>query len=151
MSEPDGRGDADAALAAHGAALAEALLEALPAWSARGVAAHRPDLAAAGAEAGRQAAAALAPRLRALLAADVDAQRTNPLAVVREAVAWPTAVLRDAGAAPVDRDDHDREHFPDDVYALTPMTFTDLDESLQEPGILWGAHKARAHLLRHRS
>src|SRR5436190_130522 len=39
--------------------------------------------------------------LRDLLAQDVDAQRGNPLAVVRRAVVWPTAVLRAAGVPPV--------------------------------------------------
>lgn len=141
----------DAALAEQGAVLADAVLAALPGWAERVVAAHRPALAGAGAAAGQAAADALGPRLRSLLAADVDEQRVNPLAIVREAVAWPTAVLREAGVEPVDRDDHDRAHFPDDDYALTPMTFGDLDESVQDAGILWGALKARAHLRRHRS
>jgi hypothetical protein len=138
------------ALAEHGAALAEGILDALPGWSARGVARFRPDLAEAGEVAGREAAAELGPRLRALLAADVDEQRANPLAVARAAVAWPTAVLRDAAVPPVHRDDHQRAHFPDDDYDLTPMTFADLDPALQEPGIIWGAIKARTHLLRHK-
>lgn len=141
----------DAALAEQGAALADAVLAALPRWGERVVAAHRPALAGAGTDAGRAAAEALGPRLRTLLAADVDEQRVNPLAIVREAVAWPTTVLRDAGVSPVERDDHDRDHFPDDDYALTPMTFGDLDESVQDAGILWGALKARAHLRRHRA
>jgi hypothetical protein len=110
----------------------------------------RPDLADAGQAAGREAAAELGPRLRALLAADVDEQRANPLAVARAAVTWPTEVLRAAGEPPVRRDDHQRTHFPDDDYDLTPMTFADLDPSLHEPGILWGAIKARTHLLRHK-
>jgi hypothetical protein len=143
------RREADEALAQHGAALADAILAALPAWSSRAVATHRPELAEAGGAAGDEAAAALGPPLRALLAADVDQQRTNPLALAREAVAWPTAVLREAGVPPVERDDHDRSHFPDDVYGLTPMSFAELDPALHEPGILWGAIKARAHLLRH--
>jgi hypothetical protein len=138
------------ALAEHGARLAEGIVDALPAWSARAVARFRPDLGAAGEAAGREAAAELGPTLRALLAADVDEQRANPLAVARRAVAWPTKVLRDAGVPPVHRDDHQRTHFPDDDYDLTPMSFADLDESLQEPGILWGAIKARTHLLRHK-
>ncbi|MCU1487314.1 MAG: hypothetical protein JWN67_4060 [Actinomycetia bacterium] len=138
------------ALAEHGAALAEAIVAALPGWSARSVARFRPDLASEGELAGREAAGELGPRLRALLAADVDEQRANPLAVARAAVAWPTAVLREAGESPVHRDEHQRTHFPDDDYDLTPMTFAELDPSLQEPGILWGAIKARTHLLRHK-
>jgi hypothetical protein len=141
--------EADLMLAEHGAALAEAIVAILPSWAARVVAAHRPDLTEAGATAGEEAATALGPRLRTLLAADVDEQRMNPLALARQAVAWPTAVLQAAGVAPVRRDDHDRAHFPDDLYGLTPMSFAELDPSLHEPGILWGAIKARAHLLRH--
>jgi hypothetical protein len=146
----DEQREAETALAEHGAALADAIVAVLPAWSAQAVARFRPDLADRGEAAGRDAAAALGPRLRALLAADVDEQRANPLAVTRAAVAWPTGVLREAGVPPVRRDDHQRAHFPDDDYALTPMAFADLDPSLHEPGILWGAIKARTHLLRHR-
>lgn len=143
--------DGDRALAEQGRLLADALVAALPAWSVRVVTAlGGPGLAAPGEAAGREAAAAIGPRLHRLLAADVDEQRANPLAVARQAVPWPTEVLRSAGVAPVARDDHDREHFPDDVYGLTPMTFADLDETLQEPGIVWGAMKAHVHLARHR-
>jgi hypothetical protein len=39
---------------------------------------------------------------------------------------------------------------PDDRYDLTPRTFADVDPSLHELGIVWGAVKARAHLRRHR-
>lgn len=140
----------DRLLADHGAALADAIEAALPVWGAR-VCVERggATLHGAGEAAGREAAAALLPEIRALLAADVDEQRSNPLAILRRAVAWPASVLRDAGIEPVARDEHDRTHFPDDVYGLTPMTFADLDASLHEPGILWGALKARTHLLRH--
>jgi hypothetical protein len=141
----------EAALAEHGAALAEAIVDALPGWSARAVSRFRPDLAETGERAGREAATALGPRLRALLAADVDEQRMNPLAIAREAVAWPTAVLREAGVPAVHRDDHERTHFPDDAYGLVPMSFADLDPALHEPGILWGAIKARTHLVRHKA
>ena len=100
--------------------------------------------------AGAEAAEALGPELRALLAADVDEQRANPMAVGRRAVAWPTAVLQSAGAAPAERDDYNRRHFPDDAYGITPAGFSDLDPELADLGILWGALKARAHLSRHR-
>jgi len=136
------------AFAEAGAALADAILDALPAWSARVVTA-RGGPADAATSAGQDAAAAIAAELRALLAADVDDQHENPLAVVRGAVAWPTAVLRDAGVAPVERDDFSRAHFPDDDYDLTPMTWADLDEALVERGVLWGAIKAHVHMKRH--
>ena len=139
----------DDALAVEGAALADAIVAALPRWSVR-VVAERGGPADRAEAAGRAAADAIGPSLRTLLAADVDAQRVNPLAIVRTAVAWPTEVLRDAGVRPVVRDDYAEAHFPDDVYDLTPMTWADVDESLIELGIRWGAMKAHVHLQRHR-
>lgn len=140
------------ALAAQGAVLADVLLGALPGWSVRVVTAvGGQGLRPAAEAAGREAAEALAPALRALLAADVDQQRQNPLALARTAVAWPTAVLRAAGVPPVARDDHQRAHFPDDDYDLTPMAFADLGPEVQEAGILWGAMKAHVHRRRHAS
>ena len=139
----------DEAFAAVGVELADAIVAALPGWVVRAVASRGGPTDAAD-SAGRAAAAALASELRAVLAADVDDQRVNPLAVTRRAVAWPTAVLREAGVAPVERDDYARAHFPDDVYDLTPMTWADVDETLQEVGIRWGAMKAHVHLQRHR-
>jgi hypothetical protein len=66
----------------------------------------------------------------------------NPLAIVREAVAHPTAVLARAGVPPVVRDEHAEQLFPDDAYDLTPGAFADLDPALHEPGLVWGAAKA---------
>ncbi len=88
--------------------------------------------------------------VRRLLEADIDEQRTTPLAILRAAVSYPTAVLRRAGAAAVDRDDFTRRAFPDDDYDLTPATFGDVDPALREPGLVWGAAKAYVHLGRHR-
>ena len=48
----------------------------------------------------------------------------------------------------VERDDFRRAHFPDDVYDLTPSSYAELDPSLQELGITWGAAKAHLHLRR---
>lgn len=110
----------------------------------------RLDLVRRARAAGQDAAEALAPELRALLAADVDEQRENPMAVVRRAVAWPTEVLRGAGIAPVERDIYAVDHFPDDLYGITPTNFADIDPELGEMGLVWGALKARAHLARHR-
>ena len=52
---------------------------------------------------------------------------------------------------PVERDDFAREAFPDDDYDLTPASFADVDPSLFEPGVAWGAAKAWTHRQRHRS
>ena len=99
-------------------------------------------------------ASGLAPRsareVRHLLSLDVDAQRTNPLSVVRSAVRYPTEVLRSAGVPPVRRDEFAERAFPDDIYDLSPASFADVDPSLHEPGVVWGAAKAHIHLTRHR-
>jgi hypothetical protein len=70
--------------------------------------------------------------------------------LLRAAVRIPTGVLAAAGVAPVDRDDFARRNFPDDPYDLTPASFADVDESLREPGLVWGAAKAHVHLARRR-
>ncbi|MGB1727392.1 MAG: hypothetical protein ACPHIW_04525, partial [Ilumatobacteraceae bacterium] len=89
-------------------------------------------------------------RLGALLGTDVDEQRANPLDILRDAIGGPTAVLRAAGAQPVARDRFAEERFPDDVFDLTPATWADIDESLAEPGLTWGAWKAAIVLTRRR-
>ena len=102
-------------------------------------------------EAGRVATETVVPEVRALLGLDIDEQRTNPLEIVRRAVAWPTAILRGAGIDPVDRDESARAMFPDDDYDLTPVNFAALDPELHEPGLSWGAAKAHVHLARRRA
>ena len=139
-------------------ALADAIEEALPRWVERSVerilvayaGAADPAAMAEAVAAGSRAVAEVMPRLRALLATDIDEQRTNPLSLVRAAVSYPTEVLRAAGVPGIVRDEHDERHFPDDDYGLTPMAFADVDPSLHELGILWGAVKAKAHLDRRR-
>jgi hypothetical protein len=154
---PDDPGDAEA-LAGYATALADGVDRAIPAWVDRAV---RSVLAAQGipvtgdVEAGIAAAAAGAradgsPRVRALLEADIDAQRGTPLAVLRSLVPHPTAVLRSAGARPVARDEFAARNFPDDVYDLSPASFADVDPGLHEPGLVWGAAKAHVHLARRR-
>ena len=80
--------------------------------------------------AGRRAALEVGERLRALLATDIDEQRTNPLSVLRGAVVYPTEVLKAAGVAPVARDAFVEQAFPDDIYNLSPASWRDIDESL---------------------
>jgi len=146
-------------LAEAGRALASAVVAVLPGWVERGVrdlllaftGTADPVALEEAREAGRRAAAEVGPELRRLLEADVDRQWANPLAVVRRAVSFPTAVLAGAGVPPVVRDEYDEAHFPEDVYGLTPRTFTDLDPSLREVALVWGAAKARASIVRHRS
>ncbi len=110
-----------------------------------------PALADAAAQAGRQAASEVGARVRGLLELDVDAQRTGPLAVLREAVRYPTGVLRDAGVPEVVRDEFAEQIFPDDAYDLAIASFADLDPALHEPGLVWGAAKAHVVLARRRA
>jgi hypothetical protein len=101
--------------------------------------------------AGLAAQAEVDAELKVLLAADIDEQQTTPLAVVRKAIRHATGVLAAAAIPPVERDETQRRLFPDDIYDLTPATFGDVDPSLTEPALIWGAHKAMAHLQRHGS
>ena len=159
--DPD---DADR-LQTYAMGLAEGIDAALPAWVERSVGrVHAawvatgggdPDdvdrVAAAAHDAGHRARADVGPRVRDLLALDIDEQRGNPLAIVRRAVAYPTEVLRTAGVPPIARDAQAEAQFPDDPYDLTPASFADLDPALHEPGLLWGAAKAHVHLRRRRA
>jgi hypothetical protein len=138
-------------------ALRDGVAAALPLWVERAVR-HTVDhaggtydahLSAEATAAGRSAARDIVPRLTALLDADIDEQATTPLALLRSAVAYPTAVLRAAGVPPVRRDGFDAERFPDDLYGLTPATYADIDEALGPIGLAWGAAKAMAHRQRH--
>jgi hypothetical protein len=96
------------------------------------------------------AAREVTAELRAVLALDVDAQRTNPLSILRAAVRYPTQVLRSVGAQPVARDEFDERSFPDDEFALTPAAFADFGPAVHA-GIMWGAAKAHVHLQRRRA
>jgi hypothetical protein len=140
-----------------GRELAAAIDAAIPGWVERSVdrryrASMGPpptDVVGAARAAGEAARADIGPRLRELLEADIDAQRTTPLALVRQAVPYPTRVLAAAGVAPVPRDRFEQDRFPDDVYNLTPGTFADLGPDVASRAIAWGAAKAFAHRRRH--
>lgn len=86
-----------------------------------------------------------------LLAADIDEQRANPLAVIRSLVPPLTAALRTAGVEPARRDPDAERLFPDDVFDLTPGAFSDIHPDLHLPGLAWGAAKAHVHLQRRRA
>ena len=141
--------DANRTFRDDGVVLAAAVTDALPGWVVRCVTAIAPERRGEAEAAGRRAAADVGPRLRELLSADVDEQRVNPLTLVRDAVRYPTQVLADGGIDPPHRSAFDVEHFPDDPYGLVPMSWRDVDESLHELGIVWGARKAMAHRARH--
>jgi hypothetical protein len=145
-------------MADRAVALADGVDAALPGWVERSVArlmvswagSVAPGVASAATVAGARARADVMPRLRVLLAADIDDQATTPLAIVREAVRYPSEVLAAAGVPPVRRDEFAIQAFPEDNYDLTPATFGDLDPALVEVGIAWGAAKAFEHKRRHR-
>jgi hypothetical protein len=153
---PDDPDDARA-LRSYADALLDAVTAAVPGWVERSVAvryqqwAGRPvpvGVVERARRAGRDAVAALEPTLGELLATDVDEQRGNPLAILRSGVRFPSAVLREAGVPPVERDAQSQAMFPDDVYDLSPAAFADLDPSVHEPGLVWGA--AKAHIMMRR-
>lgn len=146
----EGRSEGSDRVAEHAAALAEAICAALPRWVELSVTRLAPELREQAVLAAEDAVADLAPRIRALLTADIDDQPTTPLALVREAVRYPAGVLAAANIAPVPRDAFERERFPDDAYGLTPATWSDVDPALQELGIAWSAAKAFEHKRRHR-
>jgi hypothetical protein len=138
----------------YSSGLADAVEQALPAWVEGHVTnilmafrrnvtdAERAEAQQAGLAAQRE----VAQELRTFLALDIDQQRTNPLAILRQAVRYPTAVLRAAGVPEVKRDEFAEKSFPTDVYDLSPARWLDLGEQVHEAGLMWGAWKAKQHL-----
>ncbi len=151
--------DDEARLAAYATALADGVEAALGPWVERSVATvadlWRPgladELAGDARVAGRRATVEVGGAVRALLALDVDLQRTGPLAALRAAVRYPTEVLAGAGVPGVVRDEFAERAFPDDRYDLSPAAFADVDPALHEPGLVWGAAKAHVVLARRRA
>jgi hypothetical protein len=81
--------------------------------------------------------------LRELFARDPAEQRATPLQIVRNLVAAPTVVLREAGVPGVVRDAFEERAFPDDEYDLAPRTLGDLGDPDLGPQLLaWGLAKA---------
>ena len=144
--------DDEAALANHALNLVSAIEDVVGNWIRWSIADRAPDLATAPAAdaAVREGAAALSAELRTLLSQDIAEQTEGPLQVLRRGVRFATGVLADASTAPTARDDFAQRAFPDDVYNLTPASFADVDPSLHEPGLIWGAAKAHVHLRRRR-
>ena len=151
--------DPERALAEKADALGDAVEATVGPWligSVRRVAAAQrldvDDRFLLAAEAAANAAKAdVVPKVRALLAADVDEQTTTPLALLREAVGPATAVLAELGAVPVARDPFAVRAFPGDVYGLAPAAFEEVAPELKDPGLEWGAAKAFVHLRRRRA
>jgi hypothetical protein len=141
----------------HAQALFDGIESAVPGWVERCVerrlldysGATDEEVMSAAAGAGRRAQTEVASSLRALLETDIDAQATTPLSLLRQAVRYPTEVLRVAGIPPVRRDSFAESSFPDDDYDLAPASLADVDPDLVELGLAWGAAKAMAHRRRH--
>ena len=139
--------------------LADAVAAAVPKWLVRCVitTARRlgvvptAQMQADAEEMSRTTAPLVIAALNDLLATDVDEQTTNPLSVLRLAVRHPTEVLERLGVTHPHRDEFAVRSFPGDVYGLSPATWADVDESLQEPGLIWGAWKAKTVLTRRRA
>ena len=146
------------AVAEHALALADGIEAVLDKWVARCVVelvtawsgSVDPEVRAAAEEAGERCRVEVGAEVRTLLLTDIDAQRGTPLAILRRAVSYPTEVLASAGVPHVVRDSFAERMFPDDVYGLAPASFSDVDPSLSELGITWGAAKAFEHKRRHR-
>lgn len=140
----------EARFAEISAQLVETVAEVVPSWIERIVVERvvawsgsmTPELLAAATAAGEAAAADVAPRLRALVATDLDEQRTNPLSLLRDATRFAHEVLLDAGVPGVSRDQFSSRSFPDDDYGLVPASWDQVDPSLHEIGLTWGAAKA---------
>jgi hypothetical protein len=137
--------DDERALAAYAAELADAVDAALPGWVRRCVERFLPVTGVVATEideAADEVRVRVGAAVRTLLLTDIDEQVTTPLTLLRRAVAEPTAILRRHGVAPVVRDEFEERSFPDDVYHLTPASFADVDPSLADVGLRWGAAKA---------
>ena len=90
--------------------------------------------------------------MRALLETDIDAADVrNPLELLRGATEHAHEALARIGVPSVVRDDFSERSFPGDSYDLMPATWSDVDPSLHEPGLTWGAAKAFVHKARRRA
>jgi len=157
VPNPDSLAADEARLAEYATNLGDAIEGELAGFVARCVRARvaedqadASEVAAAVEHAAARAREDVVPRVRELLAQDIDDQRSNPLSILRDAVRYPTEALDALGIPPVARDADAVRLFPGDVYDLMPGSFADVDPSLQDPGLLWGAAKAHVHLARRR-
>lgn len=136
--------------------LANAFVRSLAPWVI-GAVEHRyqaplpPPVLADAQAAATEASTRIAAEIRNLLETDIDEQWTSPLAIARQVVPLATGVLQRAGVAPVPRDPNAVRLHPEDLYDLTPGTFTDFGAAVHEPGITWGAAKAYVHMSRRKA
>jgi hypothetical protein len=156
--EPQSSALDDQRLAEIAADLLDAMVDAIPAWVRRTVEARAAgsEIALDEPQRGRIAqvasdlAAALTPQLEQVLTADVDGGSGSPLAVVRSGTGTLNDLLDELGIPRPARDDFSVSRFPEDRHDIGPAAFVDIDESVHEPGIMWGAARAHVHLRRRR-
>lgn len=149
----------DRSMEPYAAALFEAVDQVLAGWLATSVISTairitgdcEPELHRLAHQMAAQAHPIVLEELRLVLSADVDHQRSNPLAILRRAIRFPTNVLLQCNVPPPTRPVFEAEHFPEDLYSLGPANWSDVSESLSEPGLVWGAWKAKTILDRRRS
>ncbi len=149
----------EAALARYAESLAAAFEAVVERWVvesvleravAAGVAVD-DDVRARVEQAARRTRDEVVPAMRELLATDIDEQRSTPLALVRSATRASSELLDALGVAPAERDEFSRRSFPEDRHGLAPANMGEVDESLREPALVWGAAKAHVHLQRRRA
>lgn len=133
-------------------ALCESVIEAYPTWLASRISAIANGAIPAEtiADVAKSCADSMAPQLIDLLATDVDAQRSNPLQVLRLSTVEANNLLKNAAVVPPRRDEFEVSAMPHDEYAIGPLTWLDLGETVHEAGISWGAWKAATVLTRRR-
>jgi hypothetical protein len=158
-ANPPVAADDEARLAAIAAELADRVEAMVPGWIERLVLDRVRDwsghvsaeVAAEAVVAAEEARRDVVPRMRALLLADIDEQAGNPLEVLRRGTSHAHDALDRIGVPGVVRDDFARRSFPGDTYDLVPATWSDVDPSLHELGLTWGAAKAFVHKARRRA
>ena len=109
------------------------------------------ELLAEAERAGAAATTDIGGRIGDLLATDIDQQTSTPLALLRLAISYATAVLAEHEVPAPERPAFETDAFPDDTYGLSPANFADVHEDLRVPGLEWGAAKAYVHLKRRAS
>lgn len=151
MTEPTLQDD-EAALQRYASVLLDATAQVIEIWIHDSIVTRNPDLAAlpAASEAVETGSKAIMGELRTLLMSDIAEQTNGPLQILRAGTRFASAVLADADTPTIARDAFAQQAFPDDVYDLAPANFADVDPSLHEPGLVWGAAKAHVHLRRRR-
>lgn len=156
MNSDRGESPAEAKLlATHANALLDALRTTVERWAVNTLVSRSPADAHQRVQKGADrirnyVRESVLPDLTSLLGADIDAQWTSPLEIVRSLVVPITAELQTLDVPPPQRDASSIALHQDDLYNIAPATFADVDPSLHDLGLAWGAAKAHVHLRRHK-